>query len=326
MRKILVAASCGALLLFGVEQVSAQRVSSPILKLCEDTGGNAAGGSPADAPIEPGNDPGTLKAQPKPERSAKDAALSEQLKDLIGNGLQQYVTRSEDRTAVEAFYRGRDFTPLWVDAAGSPPNTRKAVDFLHGVAADGLNPKDYPTPTFADLDPMRLAADELTLTNSIATFVRHASNGRVAFSRVSGSIYFDLKSPDLQQVLEKIASSQDIAATLDSFNPRQPQYKGLKAALSRAREAPDPDAVTPSTKIKMRHVDQNGHNQAASVDSILANMERWRWLPRDLGVAYVMVNIPDYTLTVINDGKPVWTTRIVVGQPGRRATPLLAET
>ena len=326
MRKILVAASCGALLLFGVEQVSAQRVSSPILKLCEDTGGNAAGGSPADAPIEPGNDPGTLKAQPKPERSAKDAALSEQLKDLIGNRLQQYVTRSEDRTAVDAFYRGRDFTPLWVDAAGSLPNTRKAVDFLHGVAADGLNPKDYPTPTFADLDPMRLAADELTLTNSIATFVRHASNGRVAFSRVSGSIYFDLKSPDLQQVLEKIASSQDIAATLDSFNPQQPQYKELKAALSRAREAPDPDAVTPSTKIKTRHVDQNGHNQAASVDSILANMERWRWLPRDLGVAYVMVNIPDYTLTVINDGKPVWTTRIVVGQPGRRATPLLAET
>jgi murein L,D-transpeptidase YcbB/YkuD len=49
------------------------------------------------------------------------------------------------------------------------------------------------------------------------------------------SIYFDLKSPDLQQVLEKIGSSPDIAATLDSFNPQQPQYKELKAALARAR-------------------------------------------------------------------------------------------
>ena len=127
-------------------------------------------------------------------------------------------------------------SPLWVNAAGALPSTRKAVDFLHGVAADGLDPKDYPTPTFADLDPTRLAADELTLTNSIATFVRHASTGRIAFSRVSGSIYFDLKSPDLQQVLEKIASSQDIAATLDSFNPQQPQYKELKAALARARK------------------------------------------------------------------------------------------
>ena len=55
-------------------------------------------------------------------------------------------------------------------------------------------------------------------------------------------------------------------------------------------------------------------------------MERWRWLPRELGTAYVMVNIPDYTLTVMKDGKPVWSTRIVVGQPGKHATPLLAET
>ena len=30
---------------------------------------------------------------------------------------------------------------------------------MHGVSADGLDPKDYPTPTFADRDPARLAAD-----------------------------------------------------------------------------------------------------------------------------------------------------------------------
>jgi L,D-transpeptidase YcbB len=172
----------------------------------------------ADGPTEPE----TEKAQAKPTRSTEDVALSERLQDLIANKLQQYVARPQDRTAIEAFYRGRDFTPLWVNAAGALPSTRKAVDFLHGVAADGLDPKDYPTPTFADRNPARLAADELTLMNSTATFVRHASTGRIAFSRVSGSTYFDLKSPDLQQVLEKIAGSYDIAATLDSFNLQRP--------------------------------------------------------------------------------------------------------
>jgi L,D-transpeptidase YcbB len=324
MRKILLAASCGILFLLGVDHVSAERVSSPVLKLCEETDGNAAGAS-SDTPIEPGNDPETQKAQPKPERTAKDVALSEQLQDLVTNRLQQYVTHPQDRTAVEAFYRGRDFTPLWVNAAGSLPNTRQAVNFLHSVAADGLDPKDYPTPMFADLDPTRLAADEVTLTNSIAAFVRHASNGRVAFSRVSGSIYFDLQSPDLQQVLEKIASSNEITATLDSFNPQQPQYKELKAALARARETRDADAVIAATKTNtLDH--QNGHGQTVRIDTVLANMERWRWLPRDLGAACVMVNIPDYTLTVTNNGKSVWSTRIVVGEPGRRATPLMAET
>jgi murein L,D-transpeptidase YcbB/YkuD len=45
-----------------------------------------------------------------------------------------------------------------------------------------------------------------------------------------------------------------------------------------------------------------------------------------LGAAYVMVNLPDYTLTVMDNGESVWSTRIVVGQPGKHATPLLAET
>ena len=167
------------------------------------------------------------------------------------------MTRTQDRTAIEAFYRGRDFTPLWVNAAGALPNTRKAADFLHGVAADGLDPKDYPTPTFADRDPARLAADELVLTNSVVTFVRHASTGRVAFSRVSRSIYFDLKPPDLQQVLEKIASSHDIAATLDSFNPQQPQYKELKAALARARKTGNANVVIRARAPKRRQSEQS---------------------------------------------------------------------
>ena len=320
MRKNLLAASCSILLLIGADHASAEDPASPFLKLCQ-ADGNAAGASTADAPIEPGTDPGTQKAPAKP---AEDVALSEQLQDLIANKLQQYVTRPQDRTAIEAFYRERDFIPLWVNAAGALPNTRKAVDFLHGVAADGLDPKDYPTPSFADHDSARLAADELTLTNSVITFVRHASTGRVAFSRVSSSIFFDLKPPDLQQVLEKIASSYDIASTLDSFNPQQPQYKELKAALAHATKTGDANVVIPA------RAHQDGGSQSkvagARIDAILANMERWRWLPRDLGIAYVMVNIPDYTLTVMNDGKSVWSTRIVVGQPGKHATPLLAET
>ena len=60
-----------------------------------------------------------------------------------------------------------------------------------------------------------------------------------------------------------------------------------------------------------------------SIDTIIVNMERWRWLPRDPGKVHVMVNIPDYTLRVIKDGKLHWSTRIVVGQP-RLPTPILS--
>lgn len=55
---------------------------------------------------------------------------------------------------------------------------------------------------------------------------------------------------------------------------------------------------------------------------IIANMERWRWLPRDLGATYVMVNIPEYLVRVISEGKKVHETRVVVGKP-ETPTPLL---
>src|SRR3954447_4424530 len=67
------------------------------------------------------------------------------------------------------------------------------------------------------------------------------------------------------------------------------------------------------------------------IDVVLVNMERWRWLPRDLGAralgdAYVILNVPDYTLKVMQRGQQVWTTRVVTGKPGTHATPLLTET
>src|SRR5262249_10083824 len=66
--------------------------------------------------------------------------------------------------------------------------------------------------------------------------------------------------------------------------------------------------------------------KSGRIDLILANMERWRWLPRELAPTYVMVNVPDYTLNVVDRGNAAWSTRIVVGKPGKYSTPLLAET
>ena len=65
----------------------------------------------------------------------------------------------------------------------------------------------------------------------------------------------------------------------------------------------------------------NGKVDRREADVIIANMERWRWMPHELGNTYVMVNIPDFSLRVMRDGKLVWQTKIVVGKP-TQATPI----
>jgi murein L,D-transpeptidase YcbB/YkuD len=72
----------------------------------------------------------------------------------------------------------------------------------------------------------------------------------------------------------------------------------------------------------------NQPNHAASADPsevrvILLNMERWRWLPHDLGPYYVNVNVPEFMLRVVEDGKVVHTARVVVGKPDKQ-TPIFS--
>ena len=67
----------------------------------------------------------------------------------------------------------------------------------------------------------------------------------------------------------------------------------------------------------------NGPQRDRDADVIIANMERWRWMPRDLGTTHVMVNVPDYSLTVMRNEKVYWKTRIVVGKPSQ-ATPVMS--
>jgi len=54
---------------------------------------------------------------------------------------------------------------------------------------------------------------------------------------------------------------------------------------------------------------------ARNVDRLIVNMERWRWLPENLGSFYVMNNIPEYTSEIWRGKERVLNQRMIVGQP-----------
>jgi murein L,D-transpeptidase YcbB/YkuD len=69
----------------------------------------------------------------------------------------------------------------------------------------------------------------------------------------------------------------------------------------------------------------NGISREEAIASIIANLTRWRWMPRDLGAFYVMVNVPEFLVRVVDDGSVVHETRVVVGKPTNR-TPTFSNT
>ncbi len=60
------------------------------------------------------------------------------------------------------------------------------------------------------------------------------------------------------------------------------------------------------------------------VPLVLLNMEKWRWMPRELGSFYVRVNVPDFTVEVRKNGATTYTTRIVVGKTTNQ-TPIFSD-
>lgn len=62
--------------------------------------------------------------------------------------------------------------------------------------------------------------------------------------------------------------------------------------------------------------------QYQRIAQLQANLERWRWLPDDLGAHHIRVNLPDYRLTVHEDGELVRSHDVIIGRPSR-ASPVL---
>lgn len=68
----------------------------------------------------------------------------------------------------------------------------------------------------------------------------------------------------------------------------------------------------------------SGPSVAVRESELIANMERWRWLPPDLGSRHIMVNVPEFRLQLQEDGKTVHETRVIVGKE-QSQTPIFSE-
>jgi murein L,D-transpeptidase YcbB/YkuD len=113
-------------------------------------------------------------------------------------------------------------------------------------------------------------------------------------------------------------------------NPDDTKYDSqVAAAVRKFQEGAD---LKPTGVLDDRTVRAiNSPKRDRHIDTVIVNMERLRWLPRQLGApalnnAYVILNVPDFTLKVMQGGEQVWTTRVVTGKPGGHATPMLTET
>ncbi|MCH9809249.1 MAG: L,D-transpeptidase family protein [Alphaproteobacteria bacterium] len=229
----------------------------------------------------------------------------------------QYRGHEQDLAALKAFYTVGDQRLLWVDGQGFSARAKQVIAEI-GKADDwGLERSAFELPVLpesgrgADV----LADAEIKLGLSVLKYARHARGGRLNPRSVSR--LFDQKAELLEpiSVLLLIEKSASADAFLRELHPQHPQFNRLRMALFEARQAAKSrggDSATDSKKKGKKARSKSGSR--ATIRRIVANMERWRWIPRDLGEFYIWDDVPEQTTSVIKNGKTILKEKIVVGK------------
>lgn len=183
----------------------------------------------------------------------------------------------------------------------------KAID--EAALLERLATSDDPAAILEELQPRH--PEFLALRKALASFeidnaARPTPIGEGPVLRPGGD---DPRLPAIRSRLEVIASTSTLydemtVAAVERFQ----QGQGLEVD----------GIIGPATVAAL-----NG-GAATRREDIIANMERWRWMPSDLGAFTVLVNIPEFRLSILRDGREEYTTRVVVGTTENQ-TPIFSD-
>ncbi len=175
-----------------------------------------------------------------------------------------------------------------------------------GIHKEGLDPADYrPDLLQEEIARGESRALDVRASGIFTWLVEDLRDGRTPMDSRRQWFVVD---PDADLIptgdlMAQVLASGDITGITGTLAPVHEDYAALREAL----------ASTPEEDVEKRRM-------------IRANMDRWRWLPRDLGGQYLLTNVPEYQLRLMVNGQIIRTYRTIVGAPGRSATPQLAET
>jgi murein L,D-transpeptidase YcbB/YkuD len=217
----------------------------------------------------------------------------------------------DDLAALVAFYGERSGPPVFITVMGFTYRAQTAIDEIGNADDWGLPAASFDLPEAGALPSTQeaQAEAEIKLALAILKYARFARGGRVDPTQISFIIDQTPSLRDPKTVFAEIAATPAPDAYLRSLHPKHEQFERLRQALLKARGSGD-EKTKPS-------------GNERDIQRLLVNMERWRWMPEELGSFYVQDNVPDFMLYVVKDGKTIHSDKIVVGEL-KYATPIFS--
>ncbi len=125
-----------------------------------------------------------------------------------------------------------------------------------------------------------------------------------------------MQHPDVSRVRERLK----VAAAPGGEDLYDEQVQAAVVEFQR-KSGSRPDGVLgPRTRAALNGTDKAAPAFGTDEQRLIVNMERWRWMPEDMGEFHVWDNIPEYLGRVVKNGETVHQFRIIVGKPETQTT------
>ena len=233
------------------------------------------------------------------------------IRSKLADPLLRKSANADDFAALEALYALKADRPVWMTEMGFSAKGQQALFEVEKADDWGLDHLAFELPPASELpvSPEAQAVAEIKLDLAILKYARFARGGRLNPPRVS-ELFDQMPSlRDPKTVLMEIEAADAPDAYLQSLHPKNEQFVRLRQALLKARGKNEAGAGPTGNERDVRR--------------LIINMERWRWMPEDLGALYVWSNTPEFMLYVVKDGKTIYADKTQVGKIGH-ATPVLS--
>lgn len=136
---------------------------------------------------------------------------------------------------------------------------------------------------------------------------------------IEDKIVYNDTTPEIIKIKKKLQYWKDLS-------PKEPltQYYNQNT-FDAVKKFQNRHGLTPDGVIGKGTVWAFNHSKEERKHQIIANLERWRWFTDELAENYVIINIPDFSLNVIEQKDTTVTRSIVVGSSTRK-TPIITST
>lgn len=211
-------------------------------------------------------------------------------------------------TIIQAYYAANP-DPQFVTREIPSGGLKEMIDFYQRSGEHGFSPNMFQTEKLNELlgqfynkkaiktpDQAYHAMAELELytANSLINYSNDLQYGLINPKSIFPRYFVATQQPDSNSK-KQVFNHTDLKAYLDSIQPKDPQYVALQKAYVSGAALP-------------------GLSAEESKRVLLVNLERLRWKNKPAENRYVIVNIPDFSLNVIDSGRSVLNMEVCVGQ------------